>query len=48
MESAQERHSYLAFEANLLEFLKYLHVDLVKPDLVQVEEGRITIHGNGM
>ncbi|KAF2121858.1 hypothetical protein BDV96DRAFT_536822 [Lophiotrema nucula] len=46
MESAQQRHSYLAFEANLLEFLKYLHGDLVKPDLVQVEEGRITIHGN--
>ncbi|KAF2738334.1 hypothetical protein EJ04DRAFT_486712 [Polyplosphaeria fusca] len=41
-----ERFPYLSFEATLMDFLKYLHDDLVKPDLVQVEEGRITIHGN--
>lgn len=46
MERAQERHPYAAFEQNVLAFLKHLHVGLVKPDLVQVEEGRITIHGN--
>lgn len=46
MESAQERHSYADFENSLISFLKYLHDDLVKPDLVQVEEGRITVHGN--
>ncbi|KAJ4291180.1 hypothetical protein N0V90_010378 [Kalmusia sp. IMI 367209] len=46
MQRAQERHSYVDFESNLISFLKHLHNDLVKPDLVQVEEGRITVHGN--
>ncbi|KAF2470350.1 uncharacterized protein BDR25DRAFT_287236 [Lindgomyces ingoldianus] len=46
MEGAQDRFPYLEFEANLLGFLQYLHNGLTKPDLVQVEEGRITIHGN--
>jgi hypothetical protein len=46
MEAAQQRFPYTAFEAELLDFLKHLHGELVKPDLVQVEEGRITIHGN--
>jgi hypothetical protein len=46
MERAQERHSYPDFENNVIAFLKYLHDELVKPDLVQVEEGRVTIHGN--
>lgn len=30
----------------MLDFLKYLHDGIVKPDLVQVEEGRITLHGS--
>lgn len=46
MEAAQHRYPYIAFEAQMLDFLMYLHDGLVKPDLVQVEEGRITIHGN--
>ncbi|KAJ4348306.1 uncharacterized protein N0V89_009680 [Didymosphaeria variabile] len=46
MERAQERHSYVDFENNVIAFLKYLHDELVKPDLVQVEEGRVAIHGN--
>ncbi|KAF2242111.1 hypothetical protein BU26DRAFT_535063 [Trematosphaeria pertusa] len=46
MERAQRRFSYTDFEDSMLSFLKYLHDGLVKPDLVQVEEGRITIHGN--
>ena len=46
MERAKERHSYVEFENNLISFLKYLHDDLVKPDLVQIEEGRISLHGN--
>jgi hypothetical protein len=46
METAQERHPYVDFENSLISFLKYLHDELVKPDLVQVEEGRITLHGN--
>ncbi|KAF1977157.1 hypothetical protein BU23DRAFT_565297 [Bimuria novae-zelandiae CBS 107.79] len=46
MERAQERHSYVDFENSLISFLKYLHDGSVKPDLVQVEEGRITVDGN--
>lgn len=46
MERAQELHSYEAFENSAIAFLKYLHDEIVKPDLVQVEEGRIDIHGN--
>lgn len=45
MKRAQERHSYVEFERHMLSFLKYLHDGLTKPDLVQVEEGRITVHG---
>lgn len=30
----------------MLSFLKYLHTGLVKPDLVQVEQGEINIDGN--
>jgi hypothetical protein len=29
----------------VLSYLEYLHDGLVKPDLAQVEEGRINIHG---
>jgi hypothetical protein len=29
-----------------MSFLEYLHNDLIKPDLVQVAEGRINIDGN--
>jgi hypothetical protein len=46
IQRAQERHPYAAFEDHLLQFLKYLHKGLVKPDLAQVEEGRINIDGN--
>ncbi|KAH7401448.1 hypothetical protein BKA66DRAFT_565084 [Pyrenochaeta sp. MPI-SDFR-AT-0127] len=45
IERAQEQHPYTAFEERLLLFLKYLHEGIVKPDLAQVEEGRINIHG---
>ncbi|PVH96648.1 hypothetical protein DM02DRAFT_658988 [Periconia macrospinosa] len=45
---AQERHTYIEFENQMLSFLEYLHKGLTKPDLVQVEEGRITIHGNDL
>ncbi|ORY09766.1 hypothetical protein BCR34DRAFT_602623 [Clohesyomyces aquaticus] len=46
MENAQNRFPYSEFERDLIGFLQYLHEGLTKPDLVQVEEGRITIHGN--
>ncbi|KAH7138297.1 hypothetical protein B0J11DRAFT_11867 [Dendryphion nanum] len=42
---AQEKFPYPRFESQVLDYLRYLHAGLVKPDLVQVEEGRITIHG---
>jgi hypothetical protein len=45
IERAQERFPYLEFETNMLSFLKYLHDELVKPDLVQVEQGKINIDG---
>ena len=45
LEAAQRRHPYAAFEERLLSFLKHLHDGLVKPDLAQVEEGRINIDG---
>jgi hypothetical protein len=46
MERARQRHPYRPFENRLLSFLKHLHDGLPKPDLVQVEEGRINIDGN--
>ncbi|KAF2000434.1 hypothetical protein P154DRAFT_576111 [Amniculicola lignicola CBS 123094] len=46
MEAAQERFPYVEFEAQILSFLRTLHDGLVKPDLVQVEDGRISIHGS--
>jgi hypothetical protein len=46
IQRAQEQHPYAAFEESLLSFLKYLHGGLLKPDLAQVEEGRINIDGN--
>lgn len=46
IEAAQQRHPYAAFEESLLSFLRYLHDGLVKPDLAQVEEGRINIDGS--
>ncbi|KAF2675919.1 hypothetical protein K458DRAFT_323446 [Lentithecium fluviatile CBS 122367] len=45
MERAQERFPYVEFEKKILSFLKYLHNELVKPDLVQVEQGQINING---
>ncbi|KAF2704247.1 hypothetical protein K504DRAFT_494987 [Pleomassaria siparia CBS 279.74] len=46
MERAQDRFPYVDFEDSMVSFLKHLHDGFVKPDLVQVEEGRITLHGN--
>ena len=46
LESAQERCSYVDFEGSMMSFLKHLHDGLTKPDLVQVEEGKITLDGN--
>lgn len=46
METAQDRFPYPAFEEKVMAFLRDLHEGFDKPDLVQVEEGRITIHGN--
>ncbi|KNG52674.1 hypothetical protein DDE82_001686 [Stemphylium lycopersici] len=46
LEAAQHKFPYAAFEERLLCFLQDLHGGLVKPDLAQVEEGRINIDGN--
>ncbi|KAL6709504.1 hypothetical protein ACN47E_001439 [Coniothyrium glycines] len=43
---AQHQHPYSMFEDRMLSFLQSLHKGLVKPDLAQVEEGRINIDGN--
>ncbi|KAF2641336.1 hypothetical protein P280DRAFT_309158 [Massarina eburnea CBS 473.64] len=48
IQRAQGRFPYVEFEDNVLSFLQHLHEGLVKPDLVQVEEGRITIHGRDL
>lgn len=45
MEQAQEKYPYVTFDEHLLTFLKHLHDGLVKPDLIQVEEGCINING---
>ncbi|KAF2129764.1 hypothetical protein P153DRAFT_366273 [Dothidotthia symphoricarpi CBS 119687] len=45
IERARENNPYVTFEENLLAFLKNLHDSLVKPDLIQVEEGCINING---
>jgi hypothetical protein len=39
------RHPYARFEGSLLSFLEHLHDSVAKPDLMQVEEGRINIDG---
>ena len=46
IEAAQDRYPYAEFELKLLGFLKYLHDSLVKPDLMQVEDGQINLHGS--
>lgn len=46
LEAAKRKFPYQAFEERLLCFLRDLHHGLVKPDLAQVEEGRINIDGN--
>lgn len=46
IQAAQQRYPYAAFEDKLLAFLKFFHEGLVKPDLAQVEEGRINIDGS--
>lgn len=42
----EDQHSYVKFESSLISFLQHLHDTVPKPDLVQVEEGRINIDGN--
>ena len=42
----EDRYSYVKFEGNLIAFLQHLHDTVIKPDLVQVEEGRINIDDN--
>ncbi|KAF2629948.1 hypothetical protein BU25DRAFT_456369 [Macroventuria anomochaeta] len=46
LENIESRHSYVKFEDSLVSFLQHLHDTAVKPDLIQVEEGRINIDGN--
>ncbi|EMD68674.1 hypothetical protein GGP41_008681 [Bipolaris sorokiniana] len=46
LQAAQQRYPYAAFEQMLLAFLQSLHEGLVKPDLAQVEEGKINIDGS--
>jgi hypothetical protein len=46
MKRARQQHPYRPFEDRLLSFLKHLHDSIPKPDLVQVEEGRINVDGN--
>jgi hypothetical protein len=46
MEGARARFPYMDFEAQMLDFLTHLHEGIDKPDLVQVEEGKISIHGS--
>ncbi|KAH6637640.1 hypothetical protein C7974DRAFT_432520 [Boeremia exigua] len=42
----ESEHPYVKFEDSLLSFLRHLHDSAMKPDLVQVEERRISINGN--
>ncbi|KAF3004941.1 hypothetical protein E8E13_007446 [Curvularia kusanoi] len=45
-EGIVRKHPYVTFEKNLLSFLQHLHDSVDKPDLMQVEEGRLNIDGN--
>ncbi|KAH9879879.1 hypothetical protein J1614_001903 [Plenodomus biglobosus] len=45
LERARRNHAYPPFEQSVLAFLQALHEGVVKPDLAQVEEGRINIDG---
>lgn len=46
VQNGENRYSYMKFESSLLSFLQHLHESATKPDIVQVEEGRISIDGN--
>jgi hypothetical protein len=46
LQNGEDRFSYVKFESSLLSFLHHLHESATKPDIVQVEEGRISIDGN--
>lgn len=46
LQNGEDRYSYVKFESSLLSFLQHLHESAVKPDIVQVEEGRINVDGN--
>ncbi|KAF2851139.1 hypothetical protein T440DRAFT_467882 [Plenodomus tracheiphilus IPT5] len=45
MQRAQRKYSYPDFERRVVQFLASLHEGVIKPDLAQVEEGRINIDG---
>ncbi|CBX98326.1 predicted protein [Plenodomus lingam JN3] len=45
MQRAWLAHPYAPFEQRVLSFLQHLHEGVEKPDLAQVEEGRISIDG---
>ncbi|KAF3047544.1 hypothetical protein E8E12_010205 [Didymella heteroderae] len=46
LQNGEDLYSYVKFESSLLSFLQHLHQSATKPDIVQVEEGRISIDGN--
>ncbi|KAF3053525.1 hypothetical protein E8E11_011330 [Didymella keratinophila] len=46
LRKGEDHYSYVEFESSLLSFLQHLHESATKPDIVQVEEGRISIDGN--
>ncbi|KAJ4384444.1 hypothetical protein N0V86_000043 [Didymella sp. IMI 355093] len=46
LQGGDDWYPYVKFENSLLSFLQHLHESAAKPDIVQVEEGRINIDGN--
>jgi hypothetical protein len=45
LESARERYPVARFDGNVVAYLKRMHRSIDKPDLVQVEQREITVHG---
>lgn len=46
LQNSEDRYPYVQFESSLISFLEHLYESATKPDIVQVEEGRINIDGN--
>jgi hypothetical protein len=46
LQNRENCYPYVKFESSLLSFLRHLHESATKPDIVQVEEGRISVDGN--